>query len=207
VDDHELVRAALKSTLAEAGIQVTGEASNAEDGIAIVAETAPDVVLMDLSLPGLSGIEATEHLSTIAPTSRVLIVTGSTEKQDVLQAILAGACGYLLKDSEPRAVVAAVRAASVGESVISPKIAGRLLDRVRHRDQDDQFGARLRAKLTEREVEILRLVAGGKENREIASQLYISPKTVKNHISNILTKLQLENRIQAAVHAVRSGIV
>ena len=159
---------------------------------------------MDLSLPGMSGIEAIRELASAAPQTRVLVLTISGDESDVTEAILAGACGYLLKDASIEEIVTGIRAASAGESLISQKIAGRLLDRVRAAAADD-FGER--PELSEREVEVLRRVAEGKDNVEIGQELFISPNTVKNHISNILAKLQIDNRIQAAVYAVRRGIV
>jgi two-component system nitrate/nitrite response regulator NarL len=143
----------------------------------------------------------------VAPNTRVLVLTRSAEKHEVLEAILAGACGYLVKDAPAESLVSSIKAAAVGETVISPKIAGQLLDQIRGWDKSSEAAAAIRALLTPRELEVLKLLAGGKDNPEIAEELFISRRTVKNHISNILSKLQLQNRIQAAVHAVRSGIV
>jgi DNA-binding NarL/FixJ family response regulator len=206
VDDQELVRNAVKQSL-DGEVEIVGEAEDGETAVRLVTELAPDVVVMDLGLPGMTGIEATRKLATVAPVTRVLVLTGSGEQHDVMDAIMAGACGYLLKDAKSEEIADGVRAAAAGESVISRSVAGRLLDQVRGRDSNADPGDAIRATLTERELEVLKLVASGKENNEIARDLYISPKTVQNHISSILAKLQLENRIQAAVHAVRSGIV
>jgi len=159
---------------------------------------------MDLSLPGMSGIEAIRELSTLAPQTRVLVLTISGSEADVTEAILAGACGYLLKDASIQEIIAGISAAAAGESLISSKIAGTLLDRIRASSSDDPGE---RPELSEREIDVLRRVAEGKDNVQIAQELFISPNTVKNHISNILAKLQIENRIQAAVYAVRRGIV
>jgi NarL family two-component system response regulator LiaR len=207
VDDQPIVRTAVRTMLSEVGIEVVGEAEDGEAAVRMVSELAPEVVVMDLGLPGISGIEATRRLTTVAPVSRVLVLTGSADQHDVFDAILAGACGYLLKDASAEEIGEAVRAAAAGESVISRSVAGRLLNEIRGRGSDAGPGAAIRATLTERELEVLKLVASGKENNEIARELFISPKTVQNHISSILAKLQLENRIQAAVAAVRSGIV
>jgi DNA-binding NarL/FixJ family response regulator len=207
VDDHELLRRALRGALHEAGLEVIAEASDGADAMALVESSVPDVVVMDLSMPTMSGIEATRQIRTVAPLTRILILTGSTEEHDVLEAILAGANGYLLKDSPAEELVAGIAAVACGEVVISSPIASRLLEQVRGTVSTRTGEDALRAALTEREMEVLRALAGGMENAEIAAQLFISPKTVKNHISNILEKLQLENRIQAAVHAVRAGIV
>jgi DNA-binding NarL/FixJ family response regulator len=204
VDDHEVFRGGLCNLLTEHELAVVGEAVTGEQAVEIVAEVVPDVVVMDLNLPGMSGIEAIRELANAAPQTRVLVLTISGDESDVTEAILAGACGYLLKDASIQEIIAGVRAAATGESLISQKIAGRLLERIRTSSADAYD---VRPELTEREVEVLRRVAEGKDNMEIAQELFISPKTVKNHISNILAKLQIENRIQAAVYAVRRGIV
>jgi DNA-binding NarL/FixJ family response regulator len=204
VDDHDVFRRGLSGLLVEHDLQIVGEAGSGEEAIDVVGEVAPDVVVMDLNLPGISGIEAIRELASTAPQTRVLVLTISGGDADVTEAVLAGACGYLLKDASIQEIIAGVKAAAAGESLISPRIAGRLLDRIR----TGSTGAyNERAELSKREVEVLRGVANGKDNLEIATELFISPNTVKNHISNILTKLQIENRIQAAVYAVRRGII
>jgi DNA-binding NarL/FixJ family response regulator len=203
VDDHDVFRRGLAKLLVEQEIDVVGEAAQAEMGLALVARLAPDVVVMDLNLPGMSGLEAIERLAVDSPSSRVLVLTISVNDQSVTRAIVSGACGYLLKDASIADIVAGIRAASAGESVISPKIAIKLLHEVRSPTRKSDIGGELSA----REIEVLRLVAEGRDNSEIARTLFISPQTVKNHISNILAKLQMENRIQAAVYAVRRGLV
>jgi NarL family two-component system response regulator LiaR len=170
-------------------------------------ELAPDVIVMDLNMPGLTGVEATRRIVAAAPLSRVVVLTISDQDSDVLDAIVAGACGYLLKDASIEDLLRGIRAAAVGESLISPHIAAKVLQRVRSASTLPGGAEAIRSELSEREIEVLKLIANGKDNAEIARELYISPKTVKNHISNILMKLQIENRIQAAVYAVRSGIV
>jgi DNA-binding NarL/FixJ family response regulator len=207
VDDHDLVRRAVRQTLNVPDVDVVAEAPDGETAIDLVTELAPDVVVMDLGLPGISGIEATQRLATIAPVCRVLVLTGSGEEHDVVDAIMAGACGYLIKDATSDEILDAVRAAAAGQSVIDRSVAGRLLAQIRGQTDDAGPGDAIRAALTDREIEVLKLVAVGKENNQIAEALFISPKTVQNHISSILAKLQLQNRIQAAVHAVRGGIV
>ena len=182
-----------------------GDAAEGERALRVVERTAPDVVVMDLNLPGMSGIEATRRLAACAPQTRVLVLTISVADSDVVEAILAGACGYLLKDATIDEIVAGVEAAAAGESLLSPRVATGLLERLRELTRDG--GSEHQTELTEREVEVLRLVAEGMDNHEIAQVLFISPQTAKNHVSNILAKLQLENRIQAAVHAVRRGLV
>jgi len=207
VDDHDLFRTGLRNLLEEQGVQVAGECDNGTDALRAVREFAPDVVVMDLNMPGISGVEATRQISMIAPLTRVLVLTISDQDSDVMDAILAGACGYLLKDSRIEELMAGIRAASRGESLISPTIAAKVLRRVRSSSTQPEIERTIRAELSDREIEVLKLIANGKDNAMIAGELHISPKTVKNHISNILMKLQIDNRIQAAVFAVRSGIV
>jgi DNA-binding NarL/FixJ family response regulator len=207
VDDHDLFRSGLRNLLEEEGVQIVGEASAGQEALTIVRELAPDVVVMDLNMPGMGGVEATRHISTIAPLTRVLMLTISDQDNDVIDAILAGACGYLLKDSSIQDLIAGIRAASLGESLISPTIAAKVLQRLRASSSQPEIETTIRAELSDREIEVLKLIANGKDNAMIAGELHISPKTVKNHISNILMKLQIDNRIQAAVYAVRSGIV
>src|SRR5581483_6729447 len=207
VDDHDLFRTGLRNLLEEQGVQVSGEAATGADAVRSVREIAPDVVVMDLNMPGMGGVEATRHIAAIAPLTRVVVLTISDEDADVMDAILAGACGYLLKDSSIDELMAGIRAAWRGESLISPGIAAKVLQRVRATSAQPEIADTIRSELSDREIEVLKLIANGKDNAVIAAELHISPKTVKNHISNILMKLQIDNRIQAAVYAVRSGIV
>ena len=207
VDDHDLFRTGLRSLLEEQGVHVVGEADTGTEAIKQVREVAPDVVVMDLNMPGISGVEATRQISMIAPLTRVLVLTISDQDGDVMDAILAGACGYLLKDSSIVELMNGIRAAAVGESLVSPTIATKVLQRVRAAGSGQQEAKTIQSELSDREIEVLKLIANGKDNAQIALDLHISPKTVKNHISNILMKLQIDNRIQAAVFAVRSGIV
>ena len=207
VDDHDLFRTGLKNLLEEQGVQVVGEAPNGQMALRLVPELVPDVVIMDLNMPGLSGVETTRHLTGMAPLARVVVLTISVEDDDVMNAVMAGACGYLLKDSSIEELLAGIRAAAAGESLISPQIASKVLQRLRSQGRSEGAAETIRAELSDREIEVLKLIANGKDNAVIAQELFISPKTVKNHISNILMKLQIENRIQAAVYAVRSGIV
>jgi DNA-binding NarL/FixJ family response regulator len=207
VDDHDLFRTGLRSLLDEHGVHVVGEASNGEQAVRLARELAPDVIVMDLNMPGMTGVEATRKISDIAPLTRVVVLTISDQDADVLDAIVSGACGYLLKDASIDDLLRGIRSAAVGESLISPHIAAKVLQRVRASNTLPGGAEAIRSELSDREIEVLKLIANGKDNAQIASELYISPKTVKNHISNILMKLQIENRIQAAVYAVRSGIV
>ena len=207
VDDHDLFRTGLKNLLEEQGVQVVGEAPNGQSALRLASELVPDVVIMDLNMPGLSGVETTRHLTGIAPLARVVVLTISVEDDDVMDAVMAGACGYLLKDSSIEELLTGIRAAAAGESLISPQIASKVLQRLRSQGKSEDAAETIRAELSDREIEVLKLIANGKDNAQIARELFISPKTVKNHISNILMKLQIENRIQAAVYAVRSGLV
>ena len=207
VDDHDLFRTGLRNLLEEQGVNVVGEAANGQAAIRLASELAPEVVVMDLNMPGLTGVETTRHLAGIAPLTRVVVLTISADDDDVMDAVMAGACGYLLKDSSIQDLIAGIRAAAAGESLISPQIAAKVLQRLRSQSTSEDAAATIRAELSDREIEVLKLIANGKDNAQIARELFISPKTVKNHISNILMKLQIDNRIQAAVYAVRSGIV
>ncbi len=207
MDDHDLFRTGLRSLLEEQGVHVVGEAETGTEAVKQVREVAPDVVVMDLNMPGISGVEATRQISMIAPLTRVLVLTISDQDGDVMDAILAGACGYLLKDSSIPDLMHGIHAAAVGESLVSPTIATKVLQRVRAAGSGQHEAKTIESELSDREIEVLKLIANGKDNGQIALDLHISPKTVKNHISNILMKLQIDNRIQAAVFAVRSGIV
>jgi DNA-binding NarL/FixJ family response regulator len=193
VDDHDLFRTGLRNLLEDEGVDVVAEAGAGGDALRLVRELQPDVVVMDLNMP--------------APLTRVVVLTISDQDADVMDAIFAGACGYLLKDASIEEVMRGIRAAAIGESLISPTIAGKVLERVRAASASPDAEETIRAELSDREIEVLKLIANGKDNSQIAADLHISPKTVKNHISNILMKLQIDNRIQAAVYAVRSGIV
>jgi DNA-binding NarL/FixJ family response regulator len=205
IDDHELFRGGLAALLEERGIVVVGESGLAVEGIRLVGDLHPDVALMDLNLPGISGIAATQRLSASAPLVRVLVLTVSADAQSVTDALLAGACGYLLKDAPIEHVVEGIRAAARGESSISPRIASQLVRRLR--EPPDVEPHPVGAELTPRELEVLELLSSGVDNPGIARTLHLSQHTVKNHVSSILVKLQVENRIQAAVRAVRGRLV
>lgn len=205
VDDHELFRRSLVTLLEERGIRVVAEAALAAEAISQACELQPDVVLMDLNMPGMSGVEATQRLSAVAPLVSVLVLTVVADDRHVMDALLAGACGYLLKESPINQIVEGIRASARRESMISPRVAGRLVERLR-----DAAGAEPAlggADLTPREREVLGLLARGMDNSQIARSLGISQHTVKNHVSSILVKLQVENRIQAAIRAVRGGLL
>jgi DNA-binding NarL/FixJ family response regulator len=205
VDDHELFRGGLVSLLKERGLDVVAEAGLGAAAVRMAQELTPDVVLMDLKMPGMSGIEATQRIASSSPLTRVVVLTVLAEETYVVDALLAGACGYLLKDSPMTRILEGVQAAARGESFLSPRVAGQLIQRVREPAEGEPPLSG--AELTPRELEVLQLLARGLDNPEIASTLFLSQHTVKNHVSSILVKLQVENRIQAAVRAVRSGLV
>jgi DNA-binding NarL/FixJ family response regulator len=207
VDDHDLFRTGLRNLLEEQGVHVIGEAAAGDEALRGVRELAPDVVVMDLNMPGMTGVEATRQIAGVAPLTRVLVLTISDQDGDVMDAILAGACGYLLKDASIHELMRGIRSAALGESLISPHIASKVLQRLRASSAQPEIAETIRTELSDREIDVLKLIANGKDNAQIAAELHISPKTVKNHISNILMKLQIDNRIQAAVYAVKSGIV
>ncbi len=205
VDDHDLFRGGLVDLLQKRGIQVVGEARLGAEGVRLAQNLAPDVVLMDLSMPGMSGVEATQRLASAAPLVRVLVLTVLSDENHVMDALLAGACGYLLKDASVDRIIEGIRAAANGESLISPRVAGQLVRRVLEPTNTEP--PLTGADLTPRELEVLKLISRGVDNPEIAVTLHLSQHTIKNHVSSILVKLQVENRIQAAVRAVRSGLV
>ena len=208
VDDHDLFRTGLAKLLLEQGVHVIGEAATGDAALRLLHELSPDVVVMDLNMPGLTGVEATREISASSPRTRVVVLTISEDDDDIVDAVMAGACGYLLKNSTVQELVAGIAAAAEGDSLISPQVGTKVLQQLRATTTGVRRGGDPpRIALSERELDVLRLIAIGKDNAQIAQELFISPKTVKNHISNILMKLQIENRIQAAVYAVRSGIV
>jgi DNA-binding NarL/FixJ family response regulator len=205
VDDHELFRRGITGLLKERGIQVVGEAATAADAIKQASELDPTVILMDLNMPGMSGVEATQRLGGAAPQAHVLVLTMMADDENVMNALLAGACGYLLKDASIDQIVEGIQAAVRGESVISPRVATRLVRRLRQPDEIDPSLSG--PEMTPRELRVLELLAEGLDNAEIAQALYLSQHTVKSYVSSIMIKLQVENRTQAAVRAVRGGLV
>jgi DNA-binding NarL/FixJ family response regulator len=205
VDDHALFRSGLRELLELHEIEVVGDVPTAEEGLELVEQHAPDVAIMDLGLPGMSGIEAIRVMVAGAPRTHVLVLTVSASEEDVIDAVLVGGSGYLLKDTPSETIVAGVRAAAAGEAMVSPKMAATVLDRLRSNGPRTPISPE--AELSEREKEVLRLVAAGHDNEQIGHELFISPHTVKNHISSILLKLQVANRIQAAVRAVRDEMI
>jgi two-component system, NarL family, nitrate/nitrite response regulator NarL len=207
VDDHDLFRTGLSSLLAsKPEFEVVAQASGGRMGVRLAHELKPDVILMDLRMPDLGGEDATRLIIEDNPDVRIVVLTVATDENAVAGAIRAGACGYLIKDSPIDEVVDAARAAARGIAWLSPGAAGALLERVRREQSQPVFDAGAMDALTTREVEVLRLLARGQENSEIATELGISSRTAKNHVSSILAKLELQNRVQAAVFAVQHGL-
>jgi NarL family two-component system response regulator LiaR len=203
VDDHEVVRRGIGALLAtEPSIEVLGEAADGEVAIAKANQLQPDVILMDLEMPRLSGIDAIERIIKTDPEARILVLTSFAADEKVFPAIKAGALGYLLKDSGPDDLVRAIRQVDRGESSLHPTIARKLLREV----SEPRRGAQTEDPLTQREVEVLQLIAQGKSNHDIAEDLVISEATVRTHVSNILGKLHLASRTQAALYALKEGI-
>ncbi|MQB01176.1 MAG: response regulator [Actinobacteria bacterium] len=209
VDDHALFRRGLQMVLeGEADIDVVGEASDGHEAIEQAEKTTPDVVLMDVRMPKRSGIEATRAIKDMLPSSKILMLTISDEEADLYDAIKAGAAGYLLKEISIEEVAGAVRSVHAGQSLISPSMASKLLNEfaamVKRRDERSQVPG---PRLTDRELEVLKLVAKGMNNRDIGTELFISENTVKNHVRNILEKLHLHSRMEAVVYAVREKLL
>jgi DNA-binding NarL/FixJ family response regulator len=206
-----LIRSALAKALSGKGLRLIGAASHMDDAIRLVLDLRPDVVVIDIGLPDRVGIDTIEQLARLAPSSRILVLT-RTEPNGVLEAVVAGASGYILKTAPTDEIIKAIRATAAGEHPLSPEIAGSLLERVREREipvttADHEMADEIRATLTTRELDILALLARGDSNQEIGQKLALSPNTVANHVKSILAKLQLHNRVQAAVQAVRTGII
>jgi NarL family two-component system response regulator LiaR len=201
-DDHAIVRSGIRALLAtEPEIDVVGEAANGDQAITGVREQQPDVVLMDLEMPGMDGIEAIQHIIGADPEARILVLTSFATDERVFPAIKSGALGYLLKDAGPEALVQAIRQVHRGESSLHPKIARKLVEEMaRPAEQPPTADP-----LTAREVEVLQLVAHGMSNQEIADKLVISEATVRAHVNSILRKLHLASRTQAALYALREG--
>ena len=203
VDDHAVIREGLKAFLdLQEGIEVVGEAGDGDEGVALVEEIRPDVVLMDLVMPHRDGVSAMRVLGERAPRTRVVVLTSFLDDDRLLPALRAGAAGYLLKNAQPEELVRAVRAAHAGEAVLDPVVAARLVDTLSAGRGTDPL-----ERLTRREREVLVLIGRGYPNKRIASELSLSEKTVKTHVGHVLAKLEVTDRTQAAVIAVRAGLV
>jgi DNA-binding NarL/FixJ family response regulator len=208
VDDHALFRRGLQMVLEqEPDIVVVGEASDGAQAVAVAAETTPDVVLMDVRMPRHGGIAACTAIKDAVPSAKIIMLTISDEEADLYEAVKAGAMGYLLKEISIEEVAAAIRAVHGGQSLISPSMASKLLTEFASMIKRDDRAQLPTPRLTDREMEVLKLVAKGLNNRDIARELFISENTVKNHIRNILEKLQLHSRMEAVVYAVREKLL
>jgi DNA-binding NarL/FixJ family response regulator len=209
VDDHPIWREGVAAGLEEAGCSVAGTASDGAQALRVAAATRPQVVLLDLQLPDLSGAEVTRRLLSADPSVRVVILSASADRQDVLDAVTAGASGYLVKSAQFSEVLSAVRSAAAGQAVFTPGLAGLVLGEYRRLATGGE-GARRAPRsvpeLTERETEVLRLVAKGLTYPQIAARLVLSPRTVQNHVQNTLVKLQLHNKAQLVRYALEQGI-
>src|SRR5689334_23701272 len=207
VDDQELFRRGLTMLLGvEPDIEVVGEAGDGVSAIELTLETVPDVVLLDVRMPKRSGLEACMRIKEQVPSTRIIMLTVSDEEGDLYEAVKNGASGYLLKDSSIDEVAQAIRVVAEGQSLISPSMAIKLLDEFKQMSRTDRQQVPT-PRLTERELEVLKLVAQGLNNREIAKRLFISENTVKNHVRNILEKLQLHSRMEAVMYAVREKLL
>ncbi|MFF2653846.1 response regulator [Streptomyces sp. NPDC058045] len=209
VDDHALFRRGLEIVLAaEEDIEVVGEAGDGSEAVDKAADLLPDIILMDVRMPKRSGIEACTSIKEVAPSAKIMMLTISDEEADLYDAIKAGATGYLLKEISTDEVATAIRAVADGQSQISPSMASKLLTEFKSMIQrTDERRLVPAPRLTDRELEVLKLVATGMNNRDIAKELFISENTVKNHVRNILEKLQLHSRMEAVVYAMREKIL
>ncbi len=205
VDDHSLVRRGLFLLLENSpGINIIGEAENGEQAVALVGDLAPDVILLDLFLPDMSGVETARKIKEISPRSHILMLTSHEGDEYLTEAMQAGVLSYLIKESDPEDLIAAIHKASKGEATLSPRLARALM---KHLSRSSTIDNPLHESLTQRENEVLRAIANGDSNQTIADAFGISQKTVKSHVTNILSKLYLSDRTQAAVYAWRNDLV
>jgi len=205
VDDHEVVRKGIRSYIETVkDFQVVGEAASGEDGLKLVSDHIPDIVLLDLMMPGMDGVEATRRIKHISPRTQVVVLTSFHEDAHIFPALKAGAISYILKDMKMEKLVDALRRAANKEVTLHPLVAARVLQNIRNENGEEQP---LFTELTERELDVLRLIANGMTNSQIAEKLVISEYTVKGHVSNILSKLHLADRTQVAVYAWQQGLV
>ena len=203
VDDHAVVRKGIRAMLSEtSGFEVVGEADNGHDAVLRARETHPDVILMDLLMPGMDGIEATRQITASQRETGVLVLTSFATDKDLFPALKAGALGYLLKDASPEELVRGIRRVARGESSLDPAIARRLLQEISHKKERKPAGE----ELTAREMDVLQLVAAGLTNQEIADRLKVGERTVRTHMGHVLAKLHLTSRTQAALYAMREGL-
>lgn len=205
VDDHEVVRQGVRAFLeTHPEFDVVGEANNGIEAVTMVEEYVPDVVLMDLIMPGMDGVEATRLIKTVSPRTQIVVLTSYHEDEHIFPALKAGAISYLLKDMKMDELAEAIKKAALGNAVLHPHVAARVIEEIQGK-KEDEF--KPHSDLTNREMEILKLIAEGSSNSEISDRLVISMHTVKGHVSNILSKLHLADRTQAAVYAWQKGVV
>ena len=203
-DDHRMLREGLRRSMIDQGFDVVGEARDGDEAVRLAAELAPDVILMDVTMPGMDGVEATRQIKQAQPEVRIVMLTMHADQEVLAAAIRAGASGYLVKDCSTEEIANAVRMANSGETALSPQLAASMLDEVRRMDQPHGDDDRI---ITRREEEVLQLIADGCSTPEVADRLFISQKTVKNHLASIYQKLDARDRTQAVLRAVRMGIV
>jgi len=204
VDDHEMVRIGLAAVLGtEDGLEIVGEAGNGLDGIRLAQEYEPDVILMDLVMDGMDGIETTRRIMQLMPDCKVIVLTSYLDDEKMYPVIEAGAFSYLLKTSRATEIAQAIRAAARGQSILESQVAAKMMNRLR----EPKPVAAAHEELTEREMEVLRLIAQGKSNQETADTLFIGIKTVKFHVTNVLAKLGVEDRTQAAIYALKNNLI
>ena len=207
-DDHRMLREGLRRSMSEQGFDVVGEAGDGDEAVRNAQQLAPDVILMDVTMPEMDGVEATRQIRDLMPAVKIVMLTMHADQEVLAEAIRAGASGYLVKDCSTEEIAAAVRMAVSGETALSPQLAASMLDEVRRLDRSHGFGASTDERIiTKREEEVLQLIADGCSTPEVATRLYISQKTVKNHLASIYQKLDARDRTQAVLQAVRMGIV
>jgi two-component system, NarL family, response regulator LiaR len=205
VDDHAMVRSGVKAFLVtQPDLSVVGEAGSGEEAIRLAARLIPDVILMDLIMPVMDGVETTRRVKQVSPRSQVVVLTSYHEDEHIFPALRAGALSYILKDVSAEELASVVRKASVGEAILHPRVAARVIKELQGKREDSLNPF---TELSERELEVLKLIADGMSNAEMAAKLVLSEKTIKGHVSNILSKLHLVDRTQAAVYAWRQGVV
>ena len=205
VDDHSMVRQGVRAfLLTQPDLTVVGEAASGEEAVKLAEQYVPDVILMDLIMPNMDGVEATRRVKHVSPRSQIVVLTSYHEDEHIFPALKAGALSYLLKDVSADDLAAAIRKAAAGDAILHPRVAARVIKELQGRREEtvNPF-----TELSERELEVLKLIADGMSNAEIAAKLVLSEKTIKGHVSNILSKLHLADRTQAAVFAWREGIV
>jgi DNA-binding NarL/FixJ family response regulator len=203
-DDHRMLREGLRRSMSDQGFDVVGEARDGDEAVRLAEELVPEVILMDVTMPEIDGVEATRQIKQSLPQIKIVMLTMHADQEVLASAIRAGASGYLVKDCSTEEIASAVRMAFSGETALSPQLAASMLDEVRKLDQPANEEDRI---ITRREEEVLQLIADGCSTPEVAERLYISQKTVKNHLASIYQKLDARDRTQAVLQAVRMGIV